>query len=197
MRLNALALTCRQARIFNPSLAPLFEARYNKLLGDPDMAEHALHLYRERLLERGLYQGRIYEGIPEVLACLTREGHRLYCATSKLQSFAIQTLRHFKLAAYFSCVYGSDLDGALDDKRTLLASALELAGEEPTQSAMIGDRYYDIEAARHNKMWAIGVAYGYGNLAELLNAGAETIIYTPQQLKERIEIRLRSREIDR
>ena len=47
---------------------------------------------------------------------------------------------------------------------------------------MIGDRKHDLIGAKANEMTPIGVAWGYGALAELEAAGARSIAATPPDL---------------
>ena len=47
---------------------------------------------------------------------------------------------------------------------------------ELAQVIMIGDRKHDIEGAKNNDIASIGVLYGYGDKAELINAGADFIV---------------------
>lgn len=47
---------------------------------------------------------------------------------------------------------------------------------------MVGDREHDIPGALSNEMRAIGVAYGYGSIEELKNAGVHEIAKRPEDL---------------
>jgi phosphoglycolate phosphatase len=50
------------------------------------------------------------------------------------------------------------------------------AGKGATDTAMVGDRYYDIEGGKACGLETIGVLYGYGNRKELEEAGATHIV---------------------
>jgi phosphoglycolate phosphatase len=47
---------------------------------------------------------------------------------------------------------------------------------------MIGDRQFDIDGAKANAVRAIGVAWGFGSVDELRDAGADAIADAPAQL---------------
>ena len=47
---------------------------------------------------------------------------------------------------------------------------------------MVGDRHFDMAAARANGLIAIGVTWGVGTRAELEQAGADLLIDDPSQL---------------
>ena len=52
----------------------------------------------------------------------------------------------------------------------------------PENAYMIGDRKHDIIGGLANGMNTVGVTYGYGGRAELVEAGAHTCVDTPQQI---------------
>lgn len=153
-----------------------------RILAGPARAEEALRHYRRRYGEIGLFENRVYDGIPELLRALTRDGWRLHVATSKARPYAIRIVEHFGLAPYFSETFGSGLDGSLQHKDALLAHALELTGVEARQATMIGDRKFDVLGASANGLPTIGVAWGYGSRAELEEAGAAAIVATPDEV---------------
>ncbi|MGB3769066.1 MAG: HAD hydrolase-like protein, partial [Phormidesmis sp.] len=47
---------------------------------------------------------------------------------------------------------------------------------------MVGDRSYDILGAAANNVVAVGVLWGYGSKAELIQAGAQAILAKPNEL---------------
>jgi phosphoglycolate phosphatase len=163
-------------------IGPPLRASLKKLLGTDDLADRALALYRERFADIGLFENEIYPGIEDTLAVLASSDHRLFVATSKPRIYAERIVDHFKLTAYFECVFGSELDGTRSDKTELLGYALKTMAVDPSRAIMIGDRSHDMIGARGNAMTAIGVLYGYGSAQELLGAGAHHLCATPSKL---------------
>src|SRR5271170_5805203 len=153
-----------------------------KLLGNDDLADIALSLYRERFADIGIFENDVYPGIKDTLSVLAKSGHRLFVATSKPSVYAQRIIDHFKMTAYFDQVFGSEMDGRRSDKAELLNHALQMTSVEPFHAIMIGDRSHDMIGARKNKMTAIGVLYGYGTKEELVEAGAHYVCATPQGL---------------
>jgi phosphoglycolate phosphatase len=170
-------------------IGPPLRASLQKLLGGDELADRALALYRERFADIGLYENQIYPGIADILAALTASRRRLFVATSKPQIYAERIVAHFGLAGRFERVFGSELDGTRVDKTELLRHALQATDIDPSRAAMIGDRSHDMIGARNNGMTAIGVLYGYGGQAELVEAGAHHICATPDKLIEHTGIR--------
>ena len=148
----------------------------------PERAEEGLRLYRKRYGEIGLFENRVYDGIPDLLKGLTCEGWRLYVATSKARPYALRIVEHFGLAPFFIETFGSGLDGSLQHKDVLLSHALAETGVDAAKATMIGDRKFDVLGARANGLPTIGVAWGYGSRAELEQAGAAAIVAHPAEV---------------
>ncbi len=155
---------------------PMIESM-RKLAGD--RAEEGLRLYRQRYGETGLFENRVYDGIPELLQHLGETGWRLLVATSKAEPYAIRIVEHFGLARFFDRVYGAGLDGSLMHKDELLSFVLKESKVDPARAVMIGDRKFDVLGAKANGLPTIGVLWGYGGRAELEEAGAVAIVQAP------------------
>lgn len=153
---------------------PLHEA-FVELLGVDDRCtiDRAVEGYRRRFSTVGLYETRMYAGVPDGLAALRAAGHRLFVTTSKPWVFARRIVAHFGLASFFEETYGSELDGLRVHKTDLLAYVIERERLDPRCTWMIGDRANDIAAGRANKTGTIGVLWGYGTREEL--AGADVL----------------------
>jgi phosphoglycolate phosphatase len=160
-------------------IGPPLRASFEKILGSDSSADLAVEFYRERFSGIGLYENGVYSGVRDVLTGLCNSGHRLFVATSKPHVFAERIIDHFGLRHHFEHVFGSELDGTRVDKTHLLEYALKTASVDPSRTIMIGDRSHDMIGAKNNGMRAIGVLYGYGTEAELIDAGALHICATP------------------
>ncbi len=147
-----------------------------------DDVDRAIALYRERYREIGLFENRVYDGIPGALEALARAGYRLCLATAKPHEYARRITAHFGLARFMAAEFGPELDGTLNDKGELLAHALRQIGAEPEDCLMIGDRIHDFRAAERVGMPAIGVEWGYGDAGEL--ARAALVCQRPEELAE-------------
>lgn len=144
-------------------------------------AVRATEFYRERYREVGWSENEVYEGIPALLKALRRAGVKLGVATAKPQVFTEQILQLFGLRPYFDTVCGIRMDDHSPDKKQLIAAATP---EGCTRVCMVGDRKFDIEAARALGCGAVGVLYGYGSREELAQAGATQIVETPEELTQ-------------
>jgi phosphoglycolate phosphatase len=144
--------------------------------GDQALVERGMALYRERYGPVGIFENRIYPGIPDLLADLAAAGSRVCLATSKPQIFAQRILEHFGIAGHFTMIGGATLDTSRERKADVIAYVLDaLHADARAGAVMVGDREHDVIGARQHDLPTIGVTYGYGSRAELVAAGAAAI----------------------
>jgi phosphoglycolate phosphatase len=62
-------------------------------------------------------------------------------------------------------------EGRLAEKARSVAFAVRRENLSLASSAMVGDREHDLTGARHNRIFGIGVEYGYRSRPELHAAG--------------------------
>ena len=163
---------------------PLKETFMNEYGFDEENALRAAAKYRERFATVGLYENRLFEEVPALLETLKSAGYRLFLATSKPDVFAREILRHFGLSSFFDFVGGAALDESRPTKAHVIRHVMaEAALEGPEQCVMIGDRKHDVLGAKACKMASVGVLYGFGDLDELVGAGANHIVHDIPQLR--------------
>ncbi len=165
-------------------VGPPLRDSFAELGADPAQIGLLVETYRERYRDTGMFENAVYPKIPALLEELRTAGHRLLVATSKPTTFAEAILEHFDLAGFFDDVFGSNLDGSLGQKSELIAHIRSRTGFSPSESAFVGDRRFDISAARTHGIWAIGALWGYGSRAELETAGADRLAATPDAVVE-------------
>ena len=144
-------------------------------------AERAVGLYRERYGTVGLFEADIYPGMTPLLRALKDNGARVAVASGKPTEFLKRIIAHFGLADCFDAVEGSDPRSHSADKRAQLRSVVP-EGTPMERVCMVGDRRFDIEAARALGAFAVGVSFGYGSREELEEAGADFIADSPAEL---------------
>ena len=115
--------------------------------------------------EHGIEYTRAVPGMPELLGRLHAHGVRLGIATSKPQAYCERTLRLCGFPDCFAVVVGSLHNGIPEDKAAVLREAV-----------MVGDRAWDVLAARGLGLDCIGVELcGYAGPSELEDAGAAAV----------------------
>lgn len=148
-------------------------------------AEHALSVYRPHYREVGVYDAKVYPGVPEVLKAIHDSGIPLSLATSKPESLAQVVLDHFGLSQYFTFMTGASEDEKRSAKKDVVAYALQRlkkAGHDVSRPVMVGDRIHDVEGAKSEGVPTIFVRWGYGSPAE--EVGAIAVATTAEQVQE-------------
>lgn len=142
-------------------------------------------LYREYYEDRGIFENRVYEGVPEMLESLKEANLRILMATSKPEIYAKRIAEHFGFDRYFDFIGGACMDGTRTDKYEVIRYVLDrcsISEEERKRAVMIGDRSHDVIGAKKAGLNSIGVLYGYGSKEELEQAGAETTAASPSDI---------------
>ena len=160
-----------------PPLRDAFHENHGIPVGD---LESVVAAYREYYIDRGLFENRVIDGIPELLCSLSDADIPMAIATSKPDWMAETILKHFGLRGHFSFVGGATMDGSRGTKSEVLEHTLANVGigDDPDERAaivIIGDREHDILAAHEAGIASIGVRWGYAEPGEL-EAAAPTAI---------------------
>lgn len=151
---------------------------------DEETGREAVAFYRERYHVTGIYENRVYAGIPEALDELCRQGYLLAVASSKPEHYVKQILEYFGLTEYFREIVGSEMNGERTKKSQVIEEALKRLNlaEHRDQVLMIGDKEHDIFGAREAGVECVAVSYGYGTMEELRKAEPLQIVDSVQEL---------------
>lgn len=150
-------------------------------------AARAVSLYREYYMERGKYECRVYDGIPELLEQAKALGYRLALATCKPTVSACDVVKHFGLDRYFDMISGPELDGTRNEKHEVIAYAMQMLDiREPERILMVGDRRDDVLGAAQNRIKCAGALWGFGSEQELREAGAAILFQSPRDLSSQL-----------
>ena len=185
------------SRVIGPPVIWSLKTFYNI---EGEQALEALSFFREYYDNKGCFENRVYDNVEEMLKTLKAHDKKLMIATSKPEPMAIKVIEHFGLSDYFCFISGSmaetendlhysNLKGttARSSKEDVIRYALEKNGIRDLEHAvMIGDRRWDIDAAKNIGIDTIGVRYGYADEQELSNAGADIIVDKPMDIIEHI-----------
>ena len=162
----------------------------------PDLAQVMSETYKSEfgdLRRSGGVVEPIFSGVCDVLDCLDADHWLLAIATGKSMQGLKRTLDGHNLMDRF--VSHQTGDRAFGKPHPdMMLKAMEATGTEPEFTVMIGDTTFDIEMAKNAGVRAIGVAWGYHDANELMDAGAMCVAHTSdeltaalQTLKERYE----------
>lgn len=184
--LSKFGIKVTDLKKLRPFIGPPLIDGFKTICGfsEPD-AILARKFYRDYYLKEGIFQQEVYEGIPKLLEDLKRASKKIYVATSKPHIYTNMILEHFDLLKYFDQIKGAELSELKHDKALYIKEYIESdENYKPDDFIMVGDRMYDIIAARKNNIDSIGVTFGFGNLSELKAHGATFIINSVQELHD-------------
>ncbi|MGA2452648.1 MAG: HAD hydrolase-like protein [Solirubrobacteraceae bacterium] len=157
------------ARFIGPPALRAF-AELTGAAEDSQLVAAAVATYHDIFARVYLEQTRLIDGMPELLRSLTLPRA---LATSKVRQFVAPLLERFGLE--FAVVSAPELDEPKAE--TVARAQRELGARDPV---VIGDRFYDVDAARACGLRAIGVTWGIGDREEL--RGADIIVERPDEL---------------
>ena len=144
------------------------------------MKEHWLRIYAEDFL----YLSTSYEGITEMLSSLKEAGIITAIITNKDKRIADRIC---------DTLFGSDgrlLDVCISDHPGMklkpqpgeIFALMEHYGVRADECAYCGDHQIDMRMGKNAGVFTIGVTWGFHTRGMLLNAGADLVVDTPNEL---------------
>lgn len=174
----------QQMRVF---VGPPLDQTFIKFGVPAGSTDEAIRVFRSRYTTIGKFENFPYPGIRELLETLKNHGHQLYVATSKPETMAVEVLEKFELAGYFRQICGATLDGSRSEKADVIAYLLQQCGQLEN-TVMVGDTAFDVIGAAKHGISTIGVAWGYGEVADMEASGAIAIAHSPAELLAILEL---------
>ncbi len=162
-------------------VGPPLDQTFLKFGVPADKTQEAIDVFRSRYLVVGKFENSPYPGIRELLEKLKAQGHRLFVATSKPETTAVEILHKFELAPFFEIICGATFDTNRVHKADVIAYLLEKIGKTE-EILMVGDTEFDVLGAATHNIPTIGVAWGYGKVAAMEKAGARAIAHSMEEL---------------
>jgi phosphoglycolate phosphatase len=135
--------------------------------GMPAVDDTTLEEWRQRFLhhyaQNSYENSRLYDGVPELLDALDRNGIPWGIVTNKFEVLTHPILEAAGLSDRASCVVcGDTLSSKKPDPAPVLL-ACETIGTEPGHTVFAGDDLRDIEAGKAAGTQTAAIHYGYGS----------------------------------
>lgn len=124
-----------------------------------------------------------YDGIPELLHKLQRDGVKMAVASNKFQHGTDRLVAKFFGDIEFVAIEGNREGAPLKPNPEIIHNILRIAGVEPCDAIMVGDSGIDIRTAIAAGIDSIGVSWGFRFAEELYDAGATTVVTTTEELE--------------
>lgn len=163
--------------------ANMLMRRCLKDAGDPELTrfEEGVKIYRDMFAADPMYKVTYYPGMPETLKKLKEKGVRLAVCSNKPHPAAVKVIAR---------MFGDDFDmviGQSDEIRRKPApdAPLKVAeefGVKPEECMYIGDTRTDMLTGKAAGMFTVGALWGFRDLKELTESGADVIAEMPEDL---------------
>ncbi len=159
----------------------------------PDMAAGMVDTVREgyrdafmALRDKGEVHEPLYHGTLDALHLLDAAGWLLGVATGKALKGLHSPLGAHGIRDRFVTLQTPDHAPGKPDPG-MLYNAMTETGADASATVMVGDTTYDMEMARNAGTLAVGVAWGYHAVEELIDAGAQRVVDSYDKLPQAIE----------
>ena len=174
-------------KFIGPPLTEAFPEYYGMTM---EQAREGVTYFREYFTKTGIYQNRLFDGVPEMLKTLKDAGRILCTASYKPEAHVKITLDSFHIADCFDYICGATLDESRSGKKEVLKELIRRLGltEEQlhTEVLMIGDRKHDVQGAAAFGIPCLGTSMGFAPEGELESAGALAVVDNLQEMTDYI-----------
>lgn len=174
---------------FYKFIGPPLVASFKKYYDFPEeQAVEAVAVYRERYNKIGLFECSLYPGVRECIEKLKAQGYLIGMASSKPEVSCRRILEHFGILELFDDVVGATFDGRIDTKEEVLNEVLRRWSNVPKEEmCLIGDTMFDVEGANKVGVRSVAVTFGFGDVEQMIKAGAVAVCEEMSSLPEIIE----------
>jgi len=127
-----------------------------------------------------------YRGIPELLAALKAQGHRLAVASNKYQAATEKIVSHF-FPGLFDVILGEREGVARKPDPQIVFDILnQFVGPKDVPVRYVGDSLVDCETARNADVPFVACTWGFVPRERLLEAGVENLADRPEDINRMI-----------
>lgn len=123
----------------------------------------------------------LYEGAKDLLESLANQNCLMAVATGKSRKGIDAVFGSHDLHRYFDTIWCAD-DGPGKPHPFMVQEAMKALGVAETDTVMVGDAIHDIHMGRSAGVVTHGVSWGFGETAELNEAGAHFVHHTMDEL---------------
>lgn len=125
---------------------------------------------------------RPYEGMAELLQQLKAAGAQLAVCSNKADNFSRAIVEHY-YPGVFDLVRGNLNGMPVKPDPTVVREIMRDLDASYLSAMMVGDSSVDIQTGRNAGIAACGVTWGFRSRESLVEAGADTLADTPEELE--------------
>lgn len=158
------------------SVGGSMEVTMRKFVGE-ELVPEAARIWREKLSEIYLDDVSLMPGAKELVDKLHRRGLKLGVLTNKFGEHSRGLCQHLGIDHYFDLILGANDTPYRKPQPEFGAEALRRLGVAATETCLVGDSPYDIDAARNSGLPCYCVTTGTHDAYELRDAGADGVYH--------------------
>ena len=156
---------------------PLKEAFTTLIPMSDEMGNRCVETYRRIFSENNAeYKVPAFPNVVETLPKLSEAGYVLTIASSRIKRSLMEFIENMDLQRVLTYVLGADDVTHAKPHPEPVLRTLEKFGCKADEALVVGDAVFDIEMGRRAGVKTCGVTYGNGTRQELIDAGADYLI---------------------
>ena len=148
----------------------------------PELLEQCYREFIEDYRQNWAVKTAPYQGIPELLEELHRQGITMSVLSNKIHDFTVRCVEQFLPVQYFRLIFGERPGIPRKPDPTGAIEIAEKTGIAPEETVYVGDTAIDMKTGRAAGLLTTGVLWGFRQREELEENGADHIIKNPEEL---------------
>ena len=165
-------------RFVGPPLQESFQVLYGF---SPEEAKVAVEKYRERYRVKGVYENKLYPGIPALLRAVREAGVKTAVLSNKpdnMTCFIADAL----FPGLFDIVHGQRTGVPKKPDPAAVFEICDALGVQPAQCLYVGDSGVDMQTGANAGVPTAGVTWGFRGAEELRQNGADHLVDNAEAL---------------
>ena len=149
---------------------------------DPALLERMIRVFGDHYERHGLDHTRLYPGVAEALTGLSDGSVPMSVLSNKPHEYTLMVAGELLGPWGFVQILGLQEGMPRKPDPTVALDLVRRMGLFPGVVAFIGDSEIDMQTARNAGMYPIGATWGFRTDDDLVRAGAESLVFHPEQV---------------
>ena len=143
--------------------------------------------FTELYAECYLNKTTAYDGMPELVKKKKKRGIKTAVASNKNDDFTAKIIGKLFKKGSFDVTMGKREGVAAKPSPEIVFNILKKLEEKPEDAVMVGDTNIDVSTGKNAGLRSVGCLWGFREINELREAGADFIVSNPREILELID----------